>query len=93
MTLKGRLVHVWAFVKRVKPVGGCPARATVVVKKGTKVLASKRLLTQKLNWDGVKGCVVQGQVRLARKPAATATIKVVVSGFNITSRRITAVRI
>lgn len=93
VTLKGRWVQVKAFVKRIKPARGCPAQATVTVKRGTKVLVTKKMTAVKRTRNGVKGCLVTGQVRLAKKPAATATIRVVITGRNVKTRTFTAVRI
>jgi alpha-tubulin suppressor-like RCC1 family protein len=93
VTLRGKVVKVSAFLERLRPAGICPARATVVVKKGAKVLATRTLATVKLTRNGVKGCLVKGKVTLTRKPGAEAVVKIRVKGVNLEARTIRAVRV
>jgi alpha-tubulin suppressor-like RCC1 family protein len=93
VTLHGTTVRVKAFVKDVKPSGGCPAKASTSVRRGTHVLASKPLHTTELTRSGVKGCLVKGRIRLGKQPAASAKVKAVISGKNLKTRRILAVRV
>jgi alpha-tubulin suppressor-like RCC1 family protein len=93
VTLHGKTVHVKAFVKDMKPSGGCPAKASTSVRRGMHVLASKPLHTTKLTRSGVKGCLVKGRIKLAKQPAASAKVKAVISGTNLRTRRIPAVRV
>jgi alpha-tubulin suppressor-like RCC1 family protein len=93
VTLHGKTVRVKAFVKDMKPRGGCPAKASTSVRRGTHVLASKPLHTTKLTRRGVNGCLVKGRIKLAKQPAASAKVKAVISGKNLKTRRIPAIRV
>jgi hypothetical protein len=93
VTLHGKAVRVKAFVKRVNPGGGCPAKASTSVRRGTHVLASRPLRTTKVARSGITGCLVKGRIKLAKQPTASAKVKAVISGKNLKSRRILAVRV
>jgi hypothetical protein len=93
VTLHGKTVRVKAFVKRVKRGGGCPAKASTSVRRGTHVLASRPLRTTKVTRSGVKGCLVKGRIKLAKQPTASAKVKAVISSKNLKTRRILAVRV
>jgi hypothetical protein len=93
VTLHGKTVRVKAFVMDMKPSGGCPAKASTSIRRGMHVLASKPLHTTKLTRTGVKGCLVKGRIKLAKQPAASAKVKAVISGTNLKTRRIPAVRV
>ncbi|NYE37527.1 hypothetical protein F4692_002660 [Nocardioides cavernae] len=86
--LSGTKVAVNAVLQRVRASKACPRRATVVVRKGRTVLTTTTLPAKAVG----AGCRVAGTVKVSPKPAARAKVKVTVSGKNLRSRTIAAVR-